>query len=256
MLAIRKTGIRFALLSLFLLTIAAATAMGQEETRLSISTQVSKSDRDTGVAGKVSEDEFSALRTEGSRSQGKRSFAQSRSGVVTASDANDNFWFYTADVVLFNDHDGDGHFHGIDLLFDADTYYEEADVYAVVYLSLSGGPWNEYSATDNFRLFGTSADDEFIIVTELVSGYPTGSYDLLIELFDAFDDSFLASYGPIDTSELAFLPLEDSERDVPFIPTTTTTVVVHDGGGSASLLMLLVLLCASGLKALPHYWAN
>ena len=242
MQAIQKTGIRFALLSLFLLTIAAATAMAQDETRRSVSTQMSKPDRDQGAAGKVTEDEFSALLTEGGRSQDKRSLVQSRTETIAASVANGDFWFYSADVVLFNDHDGDGHFHGIDLLFDADTYFVEADVYAVVYLSLDGGPWNEYSATDNFTLFGTAADDEYMIVTELISGYPTGSYDLLIELFDAYDDSFLASYGPIDTSELAFLPLEDSDRDVPHTP--ATTVVVHDGGGSPSLLMLLVLLFA------------
>jgi hypothetical protein len=156
------------------------------------------------------------------------------------SASSDDFWFYSADVLLFNDHDVDGHFHGVDLLFDADTYYQEAEVYAVFYLSLEDGPWNEYSATENFTLFGSSADDEFQIVTELVSGYPTGSYDLLIELFDGYNDDFLASYGPVDTSELAFLPLEDANRDVPYVP-PPTTVVVHEHGGSLGWLSLLAL---------------
>ena len=131
-------------------------------------------------------------------------------------------------------------FTASNLLFDADTYFDSAEVYAVVYLSFEGGPWNEYSATDNFLLFGASADDEFNIVTELVSGYPTGSYDLLIELFDGYNDDFLASFGPVDTSELAFLPLEDANRDAPFVP-PPTTVIVEDNGGSISWLALLVL---------------
>jgi len=246
MLAIKQTRTRLALLTLFLLSIAATTVLAQEETRQSVTTQYSRAERDNGAAGKVSEDEFQALLTEGGRTTGKRSQLQSetsQSGAITSSTANADFWFYTADVVLFNDHDGDGHFHGIDLLFDADTYFAEADVYAVVYLSLDGGPWNEYSVTDDFTLFGSSADDEYVIVTELVSGYPTGSYDLLIELFDAYDGQFLAGYGPVDTSELAFLPLEDSDRDVPF---TEPTVIVQEGGGSLGLLSLLGLIFARG----------
>jgi hypothetical protein len=230
-----------AVAAMFTPGIAAATATAAEPTRLSITTQNSKAGRDSGVPGKVSKNEFGALVTSGDRRSGKRSQLPSKTGASRSVVANNDFWFYSADVVLFNDHDQDGHFHGVDLLFDADTYFADVDVYAVTHLSLDGGPWNEYFATDNFTLFGTSADDEFNIVTELVSGYPTGSYDLLIELFDAYDDTFLASFGPLDTSALAFLPLEDSNRD---IPVETTVVVVEDGGGSLGWLTLLALLVA------------
>jgi hypothetical protein len=214
-------------LSTFLLSIAATTALAQEELRTSTSAQYTKAQRDAGVAGKISKDEYAGMPT--------------KTGVRHSnSTTSDDFWFYSADVLLFNDHDLDGHFHGVDLLFDADTYYQAAEVYAVFYLSLEGGPWNEYSATENFTLFGSSAEDEFQIVTELVSGYPTGSYDLLIELFDGYNDDFLASYGPVDTSELAFLPLEDANRDVPYVP-PPTTVVIHEHGGSLGWLSLLAL---------------
>lgn len=213
-------------------------AIADESPRLSVTTQNTKAGRDSGTPGKVSENEFGALQTSGDRQTGKRSSVASKTGAQRTVSANNDFWFYSADVVLFNDHDLDGHFHGVDLLFDADTYYDEVEVYAVAYLSLSDGPWNEYFATDNFTLFGTSADDAFNVVTELVSGYPTGSYDLLIELFDAYDDTYLASFGPLDTSLLAFLPLEDSDRDVP----AETIVVVEDGGGALGWLTLLVLL--------------
>jgi hypothetical protein len=119
---------------------------------------------------------------------------------------------------LFADFDRDGYYYGIDLLFDVDTIYLAADVYAVE--------------------------------TELVSGYPTGSYDILIELFDAYDDAYLASFGPEDTSELAYLPLEDSTRDV--ASTGAPQVVVNSGGGGSLSWLLLLGLLAVRMTFRPH----
>ncbi len=239
MSVIHQTRIRWGLLTFFLLTIAATTVVAQTASRQSVTTQYTRAERDNAAPGKVSQDEFDALLTTGSRDSGKRSSVQSKSGAMASTPASNNFWFYTADVVLFNDHDRDGHYYGIDLLFDVDTYFTVADVYAVLYLSLEDGPWNEYAATELFSIHGSSSDDEYIVVTELVAGYPTGSYDILIELFDAYDDRFVASYGPYDTPELTFLPLEDSELDTPYPP---TTVVVTEGGGSLGWLSLVALL--------------
>ncbi len=126
------------------------------------------------------------------------------------------------------------------MLFDADSVFT-AEVYAVVYLSFEGGPWNEYAATDDFIVDGATSDDEYVIVTELLSGYPSGSYDLLIELFDAYDNSFLAWLGPEDTSELAFLPLEDANRDTPLEPVPEVIVVHEHGGGSTGWWLLLAM---------------
>jgi len=212
--------------------------------RISVTMENSRVQRDNGVAGKTSQNEFAVLRIAGERDKSTWSSAQSKAAVQAAQSPNVSFWFYTADIVLFNDHDSDGYYHGIDLLFDADTYYAFAEVYAVVYLSLDGGPWNEYAATDNFTILGATSDDEYVLVTELLSGYPSGSYDVLIELFDAFDDSFLAYFGPDDTSELAFLPLEDADRDVAVVP--EVIVVNRGGGGSLGWFFILAL----GLTAL------
>jgi hypothetical protein len=150
-----------------------------------------------------------------------------------------NFWFYDVDVTLFSDFDRDGYYFGIDLLFDADTNYAFADVYAVIYLSYEYGPWNEYAETADFTLFGTSGTDDYTVETELVSGYPTGSYDILIELYDADTGYYLASIGPDEAVELSLLPLEDSTRDS---IGGDTQVVVNSGGGSVGWLLLLVLL--------------
>lgn len=161
--------------------------------------------------------------------------------------ATGDFWFYTADVILFNDDDFDGYFWGIDLLFDADTYYDVADVYAVVYLSLNGGPWNEVAVTESFPIFGATSDDEYVLVTELLSGYPTGRYDILIELFDSYDGAFLVDFGPENTSELGFLPLEDANRDDPHV--NHRGVVVHGGAtGWWMISMMLLLLLETSLR--------
>ena len=209
------------------------------EPRQSLTSQGRDIPRGGIVDGHASYDEFEPLETAGKRStKGLRS-AQQKLDTTVVRAADPNFWFYDADVVLFSDFDGDGYFWGIDLLFDADTTYNAVDVYAVLYLSYEYGPWNEYASTDDFTLYGATSDDDYVVETELVSGYMTGDYDILIELFDAYDGTYLASIGPDETSELAFLPLEDSTRDV---ASNSHTHVVTSGGGSFSWLLLLGLL--------------
>jgi hypothetical protein len=230
----------FLIVGLVVLSMNAVATEAEEQGRLSVSTQSTRAERDKGFPGKTSEDEFKALERAGDRVAAKGSLSRSKPVTQTMQAANADFWFYTADIELFNDHDRDGYYHGIDLLFDADTYYAIADVYAVVYLSLDGGPWNEYAATEDFTLFGASSEDDYVIATELLDGYPSGSYDVLVELFDAYDNTFLAYFGPDDTSELAFLPLEDAGRDVADVP--DVTVVNHQhGGGSTGAAFILVL---------------
>lgn len=171
------------------------------------------------------------------RQKGSEKTAQSAS---QSGSPNVDFWFYDATVDLFSDLDLDGYYFGIDLTFDADTVYSSADVYAVIYLSYELGPWNEYAVTEVFEINGASGVDEYTVQSELISGYPTGEYDILVELFDTYDDSFVASIGPEDTSELAYLPLEDAGRDAPSVD--TQVVINHgSGGGSLGWLGLLVL---------------
>ena len=225
------------------------TTAENQETRWSATSQMPRADRDRGEMANQSQDEFPALVTTESGSAKKGNRSQTKTTAEASRSPNTEFWFYDADVVLFNDNDQDGFFHGVDVLFDADTIYNSAEVYAVLYLSLEGGPWNEYAVTDNFLIQGASSDDEYVVVTELVSGYPSGSYDLLIELFDTWDNSFVASFGPADTSALAFLQLEDANRDTP----PDTTVIVRQGGGGALGWMLLLPLV---FVALRRYWQN
>lgn len=198
--------------------------------------------------GAISHDELKPLITNGMRSKSTRGSAQQEltvGGSVTGTQTpNVEFWIFDASVELFADVDRDGYYSAIKLNFDADTIYEVADVYAVLYLSYELGPWNEYAATDDFTIFGASGGDEYFVETDLITGYLTGEYDILIELFDTYDGAFVASFGPNESSKLSYLPLEDASRDT---PPTTTIIVNEGGGGSLGLLVLLALFSVAGL---------
>lgn len=226
-------------------TSAAAPDVAEDARRVTLSKHYQGDGRENAVAIKESRDEYGKLSVTGTRSGKTKSGADSKTASGQSRSPNVDFWFYLVDVELYADDDRDGYFSGIDLLFDVDTYYSVADVYAVAYLSFEGGPWEEYAVTEDFTIFGSSGTDDYVIVTDLVSGYPTGDYDVLVEIFDADTNDFLAFMGPEDTSELAFLPLEDMERDAPFGGDTRVTVN-HGGGGSIDLL-LLALLGLTGL---------
>lgn len=216
-----------------MLLIAPVAQADSASPRVSVVKQIPQGGRSGEVSTK-DRHEHGALLT-----VGKRAAHRNAPPTASAKPGANDFWFYYADVELFGDDDRDGYFFGIDLLFDADTIYDVVDVYAVAFLSLEGGPWNEYAVTSDFTIAGATSDDEYVVVTELETGYPTGSYDLLIELYDAVDGAFLASFGPEDSSELAYLPLEDFQRDAPFVD--ELVVVGHGGGNGFGLLPLLLL---------------
>ena len=230
----------FAAIALLMATASMAETGG--EPRQSLTSEGTNIERGRVGEGKLTYNEHDPLRVldpAATASAGGKPAADVRQRTATIGvSADPNFCFYDVDVALFADADRDGYFWGIDLRFDADTNYAVADVFAVLYLSYEGGPWNEYAETEDITLFGTSAFDDYVVDTELVSGYPKGEYDVLIELYDAYDGSFLASNGPEDTSELSYLPLEDSTRD----SSGNTQVVVNSGGGSLGWLLLFGLL--------------
>jgi hypothetical protein len=244
----RRLNIVWYLSATILLLAGAATVRAQEsaEPRISITKQGQGMLRSS--EGAISHDELEPLVVNGSRSKSTRGSAQQKlsdggSG-AGARTPNVEFWIYDASVELFSDLDRDGYYSALKLNFDADTIYNIADVYAVLYLSYELGPWNEYASTDDFTIFGASGDDEYFVETDLITGYLTGEYDILIELFDAYDGTFVASFGPDESSNLAYLPLEDANRDTP----SGTTIIIHEeGGGSLGLFGLLALIGVAGL---------
>ena len=235
-----------ALLVLISATSAAAVTGEEGDSRVTHSTHLQGDGRDNAVAIKETRDEYAPLGSNGVTREKTRPGAQSGTASGVSMSPTADFWFYLADVELYGDSDRDGYYSGIDLLFDVDTYYAVAVIYAVAYLSYEGGPWEEYAVTEDFTIFGASGTDDYVIVTDLVSGYPRGEYDILVEVFDADTSEFLAWFGPEDTSELAFLPLEDMDRDA---PATETRITVNSGGGGSMDLLLIALLVISAAVA-------
>ena len=231
-------------LTLFLLMAGLSYADEATEPRINATSQGLKSAPSGSVAKEVVE--FAALQVTGERGGKLRSKTQQKLSDSPARAVNTDFWFYDANVELFSDADRDGYYYGIDLSFDADTVYVAADVFAVVYLSYQLGPWNEYAETEVFSIYGAEGSDEYSIESELISGYPTGDYDILIELYDTFDGSFVASIGPEENTSLSFLPLEDANRDA---VVEVTQVVVNSGGGGAVTWLSLLLLGALAMRS-------
>ncbi len=144
-----------------------------------------------------------------------------------------SFSIYDAAIELSRDEDDDGFYHRIRVSFDPDVSSGDAWVYAKIHLSLEGGQWNHLYTTDVFPIVGSTADDRYEVVTRLLDGYPTGYYDVLIELYDADFDLLMVNYGPYEDRDLAVLPLEDSYRDEDD---------AYGGGGAMGIGLLVPLL--------------
>lgn len=142
---------------------------------------------------------------------------------------------YDASTTLISDFDDDGFYHRFSVGIDADTVYSTSWVYAKLYLSYEGGPWNHYASSDDFHIHGDSELDVFVVETELAEGFPAGYYDIRIELYDAEYGEWLLSYGPYDDGSLSTLPLEDSVYDDVYYSVGYTTEVVVAGHGGLGL---------------------
>jgi hypothetical protein len=174
-------------------------------------------------------------------SSGSRVDSASRQ-LALAHPAGRVFSIIDAQVVMSWDDDDDGFYHRLKVSFDPDVGSGEAWVYARLYLSLEGGPWNHFFTTDVFPIEGDASDDAYEVVTRLLDGYPTGYYDVLIELYDADYDLLVLNYGPYEDEDLGVLPLEDSYRDS----------YEDDSGGGGAMGAGLLLLALTGVLRVVH----
>jgi hypothetical protein len=165
--------------------------------------------------------------------------------IPSIASASPDHYIFDADVELFDDFDSDGYFTFLSVRIDADSLRDSAWVYAELYLSADGTTWEHYHSTDDFWIGGATGDDEFFVETELVTGYPSGYYDLLIELYDADFGTYSDEFGPNQSDLMALLPLEDVTRDPEPRP-----VVIHGGGGAFGWLWLPAVLIAGGFGRL------
>ena len=200
----------------------------------------------------ISTGELSSSNTEtiiSNTSNKKRNLAQ---GLLQLNHYDYGFSIYQAQTRLIDDYDADGYYQTFSISFDADlisySYFERADVYAELYLSFNGGPWQHYLTTDIFTLYGESSDDEYSIHTRLNQGYVSGEYDILIDLYEVGYDDIVASYSADDDAALIALPLESDEYDEVYVETSHTDIHYHGGSTSLFMLALLALILTFRLK--------
>jgi hypothetical protein len=153
-----------------------------------------------------------------------------------------DFTLYGATSTLRADRDGDGYHSEFRIRFDADVIVGGTYVYARLYLRRAGeSEWFLYHETDDFYIAGQTSDDEYYVTTALDDGYPTGEYDVLIDLYEAGFSGIVATLGPGESGALSYLPLEETGLDVPVgisgysIGDVSTTLLTDaDGDGHYS----------------------
>ena len=151
-----------------------------------------------------------------------------KSGLKRATPDTD-FWIYDAFVTLDVDEDADGYYSEFTVEFDADTVFVEADVYARLYLS-DNDVFEEFHTTSVFIIEGDSSQDALVVESELISGYPSDDYELLIELYDAQTDALVAVFDGFNDADLTFISLESKTFE-----DSGTVVIVTESGGALDI---------------------
>lgn len=164
------------------------------------------------------------------------------------------FEIYDADVALIADIDGDGYHHAINVYFDVDVSYDNATVYAKLYLSREGEPWSQYYTTELFSIYGDDDADAYEVETELLEGYPPGYYDVLVEIY-SLDHAYMVASAVLDYYYLGRdVMIEDRSWDEPYEEYYYEEYHSHGGGSMATLLLFFliiqVVIAARGALAL------
>ncbi len=173
----------------------------------------------------------------GTRAATKTASLKSVRPSAAVSARSSDFSFFDAGSVLLADRDDDGFHHEFRVRFDADVVSGDALVYARLYLRRVGDrDWLLYSETDDFRISGQDGDDDYFVTTTLDDGWPTGDYDVLIDLYESGFSGIVATIGPFDSDALALLPLEETGLDLPIelpgyeIGDVAATLLIDDDG--------------------------
>lgn len=156
------------------------------------------------------------------------------------------FDIYSAHSRLFEDNDSDGYYQSFSVSFDADVYGayagQRARVFADLYLSRNGGPWELYFTTEPFTIFDDTEEDEFEVLTTLDLGFSTQHYDVLIDLYEVGYSDIVATVSGEQLDSLYALPLESADRDIYVVETVTTSVSIGAGSFSSFMIILLFII--------------
>lgn len=137
-----------------------------------------------------------------------------------------DFWIYDSYVTLTTDIDYDGYYSSFTLEFDVDTIYQSAPIYAVIYTSTSE-EFTPFYTTNIYNIYGDNTQDAIIIENDLVTGFPSNEYELMVVIYDADTDEVLAVSDGTDDADLAYLSLESENYE--YVETVEVVVVEHGG---------------------------
>ena len=164
------------------------------------------------------------------------------------------FEIFDAWVELSGDIDHDGYFHRIKTTFDADVNTSTETVYAKLYLSYEGGPWQQYADSDLYEIYYDSIDDSYEVVGELIEGYPPGYYEVLIELHSFYHSGVVASRMISFDAEGYSITLEDLSYDDVYVQEEIyyePDYIVSSGSFSFAGIFMLGLLLMIKLRYFP-----
>jgi hypothetical protein len=94
-----------------------------------------------------------------------------------------------------------------------------------------------FYTTDIYYIHGDNTRDAIIIENDLVTGFPSNDYELMIVIYDADTDEIVAVADGTDDADLAYLSLESENHE--YVETVEVVVVEH--GGALGILLLLSL---------------
>ncbi|MFQ3251028.1 MAG: hypothetical protein ACI9O6_002868 [Glaciecola sp.] len=145
-----------------------------------------------------------------------------------------DFWIYDSYVSLSSDLDYDGYYSSFKLEFDVDTIYQTAPIYAVIYTSTTD-VFTPFYTTNIYNIHGDNTNDSIIVENDLVTGFPSNDYEIMIVIYDADTDEIVAVADGTDDADLAYLSLESENYE--YIEPAEVVVVEH-GGALGGLLIL------------------
>jgi hypothetical protein len=168
---------------------------------------------------------------QGYTKKNNKKFTQALGDINALNKLTDDYYYiYDAYVQLIEDLDNDGFYQTFSITFDADinsySPFQQAQLYAELYIRTYDGAWEHYFTTDNFIITGDSAEDSYQVYSTLSYGFQPEYYDVLIDLYEVGNPYIVASYSNENNSNLSTLPLESSEYEQLTVYAASTSVVL------------------------------
>ncbi len=134
-----------------------------------------------------------------------------------SSQSRPQVWIADIGTLLFDDYDGDGYHSGFSLTMDIDSEFGDTDVYIKIYMQPAGENLLLLHQTERFTVYGVSIGDEYRVDTELRNNYVANTYNLVIDIHDAWDDTLLDTANSRGFDNLKSLPLEASSNNADIV---------------------------------------